>query len=186
MIQLRPYQSTLIERARAIISASLGGDFLVNPRGVSAGTSLSANVRKHERHAEGFCFNPMKICSVPGCGKPHDSLGYCGKHAQRVRRYGDPNYLTPEETRRANNRAAQMASRPSVRGSYVKLNGRHEHRVVAEQILGRPLKRGEIVHHIDGNRRNNDPSNLQIMTQSEHAALHFDEMMQARKAKHGY
>lgn len=57
--------------------------------------------------------------------------------------------------------------------TYTKTYGRHTHRIVAEQILGRPLIKGEIVHHIDGNKRNNDPSNLKIMTQSEHCKLHF-------------
>ncbi len=56
--------------------------------------------------------------------------------------------------------------------TYRKRNGRHEHRLVAEQTLGRPLKAGEIVHHIDGNIRNNDPSNLQVMTQAEHMRAH--------------
>lgn len=27
-------------------------------------------------------------CSVVGCGKPHDSHGYCGMHYQRMRRTG--------------------------------------------------------------------------------------------------
>ena len=29
-----------------------------------------------------------------------------------------------------------------------------------------------VVHHIDGDKANNDPSNLQIMTRSEHSRLH--------------
>lgn len=55
---------------------------------------------------------------------------------------------------------------------YVKLNGRHEHRVVAEKILGRALVKGEIVHHKDGNKKNNNPANLEIMTQGEHMREH--------------
>ena len=31
-----------------------------------------------------------------------------------------------------------------------------------EQLLGRPLKKGENVHHKDGDRLNNDPSNLEL------------------------
>jgi hypothetical protein len=58
--------------------------------------------------------------------------------------------------------------------------------VIAEQVIGRPLAKGEIVHHIDGNKQNNDPSNLQVMTQSEHMKLHLAEMMQAKKKAHGH
>ena len=57
--------------------------------------------------------------------------------------------------------------------TYAKLFGRHTHRVVAEQVIGRPLLPGEVVHHIDGNKRNNDPSNLMVFaSQSEHARYH--------------
>lgn len=58
---------------------------------------------------------------------------------------------------------------------YTKFHGRHEHRVVAEQKIGRKLKRGEIVHHIDGNKSNNHPDNLEVMTHSQHMKLHLGE-----------
>ena len=58
---------------------------------------------------------------------------------------------------------------------YTKKLGRHEHRLVMEQVLGRPLKSTEIVHHKDGNKINNLHSNLEVMTQSEHARLHFSK-----------
>lgn len=69
---------------------------------------------------------------------------------------------------------------------YVKFNGRHEHRVMAEVKLGRPLMRGEIVHHKDDNGKNNHPDNLDIITQSKHIKLHLPMMMLARRRKAGY
>lgn len=60
---------------------------------------------------------------------------------------------------------------------YVKTGRRHTHRVVAEQALGLPLSSAEVVHHIDGNRMNNAPSNLAVMpSQSDHARCHFGHM----------
>ena len=57
--------------------------------------------------------------------------------------------------------------------TYAKRFGRHEHRIVAEQMLGRPLRPGEVVHHIDGNKRNNAPENLMVFaSQAEHALWH--------------
>lgn len=58
--------------------------------------------------------------------------------------------------------------------AYKKYLGRHIHRVIAEMILGRKLKKGEIVHHIDGNKLNNSPKNLMVLkSQAEHCKLHF-------------
>lgn len=55
---------------------------------------------------------------------------------------------------------------------YRKRGKRHLHRIVAEQLLGRALRPGEIVHHRDGDTENNHPDNLQVMTQAEHARIH--------------
>lgn len=57
--------------------------------------------------------------------------------------------------------------------TYNKFLGRHEHRVVAERMLGRKLKKNEVVHHIDLNKQNNDESNLVVLpSNSEHSHLH--------------
>ena len=48
----------------------------------------------------------------------------------------------------------------------------YEHRLAAESKLGRRLLAGEQVHHIDENRQNNDPSNLEVVTIAEHRVHH--------------
>lgn len=56
---------------------------------------------------------------------------------------------------------------------YTKSFGAHAHRKIAERKLGRKLRRGEVVHHIDGDKRNNSPDNLQVFkNQAEHAKWH--------------
>ena len=60
--------------------------------------------------------------------------------------------------------------------TYIKFLGRHLHRVLAEKKIGRPLKLGEVVHHIDGNKRNNSLSNLMVLeSQAQHAKIHFSK-----------
>jgi hypothetical protein len=49
----------------------------------------------------------------------------------------------------------------------------YEHRLVAEQKLGRRLLPGEIPHHIDGNKQNNDPGNIEVLSSvAEHRFHH--------------
>ena len=57
--------------------------------------------------------------------------------------------------------------------TYTKIYGRHAHRAIMESHLGRALKSGEVVHHKDGNKRNNSIDNLQLFSsQSEHVRWH--------------
>lgn len=130
------------------------------------------------------------------CGKSYESY-QCGKHyhfcsiecrreagklvassfdddtrkraAERITYY-NKNVFNHGEYRQRN--AESKRNRGSGEG-YTKVCGRHEHRTIAEQKIGRPLKHGEIVHHKDGNKRNNNPDNLEVMTQSEHIREHL-------------
>lgn len=46
------------------------------------------------------------------------------------------------------------------------------HRSLMELILGRKLHRWEIVHHIDGNKLNNIPDNLEVINIRKHTRAH--------------
>jgi len=59
--------------------------------------------------------------------------------------------------------------------TYIKRNGMHEHRYLMEKKLGRKLDTDEVVHHIDGNKRNNSLENLEVITRSEHSRHHAIE-----------
>lgn len=50
--------------------------------------------------------------------------------------------------------------------------GVYEHVLVAENMLGRRLLEGEVVHHLDCNRSNNSPDNLFITNNPMHGKLH--------------
>ncbi|MBY0513326.1 MAG: HNH endonuclease [Gemmataceae bacterium] len=52
------------------------------------------------------------------------------------------------------------------------------HRLVAHDAMGEDLTE-RIVHHVDGDVLNNDPANLEVMTQAEHAGRHGRELAAA-------
>jgi hypothetical protein len=48
-----------------------------------------------------------------------------------------------------------------------------EHILIMEQMLGRPLQPGEVVHHCDGDKTHNQPYNLRLFaTGGEHVKFH--------------
>ena len=67
--------------------------------------------------------------------------------------------------------------------TYNKQLGEVEHRKIMRLKLGRPLESDEVVHHVDGNPLNNKPSNLQVMTRSEHTRLHIREYWRKRNGE---
>lgn len=61
----------------------------------------------------------------------------------------------------------QSSNTSSVYGGRIR-----EHIYVMQNHLDRSLIKGEVVHHIDGNKQNNDISNLDLLTVQEHNNCH--------------
>lgn len=131
---------------------------------------------------------PLVKCQAEGCDRisRYVTVHLCGKHEMRLHRYGDTQYVTSPELWKQKCREAALKYKPARPDVYRKKHNRHEHRAVAEQMLGRPLTSKDVVHHIDGNKHNNAPDNLQVLSHADHLRLHHGEMMVARKAKLGY
>lgn len=86
-------------------------------------------------------------------------------------------YPRPREVRKGGGkycstdcRRAHEAARST---DYARIGGERAHRVIASRMLGRSLAPGEVVHHKDGHKRNNDASNLEVhASHSEHMREH--------------
>lgn len=55
-------------------------------------------------------------------------------------------------------------------------NKYHIHRKVMEEKLGRKLTSNDIVHHIDGNKLNNNPDNLELTDRKSHMNKHRKDL----------
>lgn len=120
-------------------------------------------------------FRLSERCSVDGCnGKPW-AKGLCTNHYALNRRNGEPIRV-------------RVFTDSYIKDGYkyVRVGHRHyepEHRIVMERFIGRKLKTTECVHHIDEDTLNNSPSNLQIVSHSEHQKIHVKRKLTERDVK---
>lgn len=104
-----------------------------------------------------------------GCGELAIKSFVQGHHMRII--------TSEEQSRRAKMNTGDVLRGKGSGKSYTKRNGKHEHRVVMENFLGRALRPDEIVHHVDRNIHNNDIINLELMTRSDHIKEHMQEIL---------
>ena len=130
--------------------------------------------RKHDK--------PTGKCSV--CSKDIGSGwgGMCSRHAKSKQKYGDPNKVDINARRKFEpygNQGFKYLKDP---------DGRWTHRVVAEEVAGRKLRRGEAVHHINGDKLDNRKINILVCESgAQHLSVHRQlESIAMRLVRGGY
>lgn len=111
-----------------------------------------------------------KVCL--GLSKRHGSAMYCAYCDKPFyRRFGEQGNTVNQFC----SNPCYSAYRNEMRnGTYPKIGPDHRHRIVAESVLGRSLKKGEVIHHKDNDKANFSPENLCVIpNQSIHASIHF-------------
>lgn len=111
----------------------------------------------------------FKKCSVPPCNRNVEAGGLCAGHRSRKRKGGD---MTTALRYMAEKRPGEWGDWMMDGSGYIrrqrwmpesrKIETELQHRYVMERVLGRPLVKGENVHHRNGQRSDNRPENLEL------------------------
>lgn len=106
-------------------------------------------------------------CIIKDCGRFASSRDLCKMHNTRRLRYGRTNLIRAPNGEGGLNCAGYKVITINHKRQY-------EHILIAERALGKPLPKGAVIHHVNGNPSDNRPSNLVVCpSQAYHMLLHY-------------
>ncbi len=133
----------------------------------------------YRAHRDGTAPTPRRTCGLSYCEKPHAAHDYCSTHLRQWNRTG---IVKP----------IRIPTRRSTSGKYVRIfEPDHpsaystgwvaEHIKVMTVMLGRPLLGNENVHHMNGNRHDNRPENLELWLVKQPPGQRVEDVVQWAK-----
>ena len=150
-----------------------------------------ANAKAHglctghlDQRTRGKELTPLKprrdVCDFPECGRKHFAFGYCRAHREQMRK----GQLVPiGQGRRSKDRWVDPKGYVFVRCDPDHPNAKSkygwiaEHVLVMSELLGRPLRRGESVHHRNLIKSDNRPDNLELWTSHQPKGARVADML---------
>lgn len=105
-------------------------------------------------------------CRVENCSLPKKALNLCNKHYGKFKKYNDPLFGKEAQKGFAGKRYIDKYGYAFVyaptEDDVKKYTYISEHRLVMEKKLGRKLSSKETIHHLNGDRQDNRPENLEL------------------------
>ena len=116
---------------------------------------------------------PKSTCSVEGCGRQADCRGWCHKHHEHWRKYGDPIPSPPSIEERFWAKVRKTAgcwvwTGAKISSGYgemsVKGKPQYAHRLAYELLVG-PIPDGLVIDHLCRNTSCVNPAHLEVVTE---------------------